>query len=286
MISTNRYTFSGKEKQTVKDLGWFDFTARMLSNSEIPMFTTQDPLAEKYYSVSPYAYCMNNPVNIVDPTGESGEAVIDELNKKIIVNVHMVYYGTAATSDIAKNTSSEIQTMWNNANGTVKIKDVEYSVSFSVTSEVVTEDRAVEMAASNTSATINFIRVEENGDINRSFFRLSENAGYFVTSDNLGSSTTAAHEKGHGFGLNHSAVDQRGRGRPDIMSARGTLVDSEYQYNPKAVAGDIGGTVNPTTRIVQQKNITDMFNGVRFVNGKANIGRATNIIYNLNGTRK
>ncbi|MDR2065797.1 MAG: hypothetical protein LBP85_08845 [Prevotellaceae bacterium] len=31
MANTNRYTFSGKEKQTVKDLGWLDFTARMLS---------------------------------------------------------------------------------------------------------------------------------------------------------------------------------------------------------------------------------------------------------------
>jgi hypothetical protein len=34
-------------------------------------FTTMDPLAEKYYSISPYAYCMNNPVKYTDPTGES-----------------------------------------------------------------------------------------------------------------------------------------------------------------------------------------------------------------------
>jgi RHS repeat-associated protein len=65
---TTRYTFSGKEKQTVRNLGWLDFSARMM-NGEIPIFTTQDPLAEKYYSISPYAYCANNPLNRIDPDG-------------------------------------------------------------------------------------------------------------------------------------------------------------------------------------------------------------------------
>jgi uncharacterized protein RhaS with RHS repeats len=32
-------------------------------------FTTMDPLAEKYYSISPYAYCGNNPVNAIDLDG-------------------------------------------------------------------------------------------------------------------------------------------------------------------------------------------------------------------------
>ncbi len=32
-------------------------------------FTTPDPLAEKYYSISSYAYCSNNPVKYIDPDG-------------------------------------------------------------------------------------------------------------------------------------------------------------------------------------------------------------------------
>ena len=33
-------------------------------------WTGQDPLAESYYNISPYAYCAGDPVNRVDPEGE------------------------------------------------------------------------------------------------------------------------------------------------------------------------------------------------------------------------
>lgn len=34
-------------------------------------FTTMDPMCEKYYHLSPYAYCGNNPVNAVDMQGDT-----------------------------------------------------------------------------------------------------------------------------------------------------------------------------------------------------------------------
>src|ERR1035437_2122789 len=33
-------------------------------------FLTVDPMAEKYFQLSPYAYCANNPLLFVDPNGE------------------------------------------------------------------------------------------------------------------------------------------------------------------------------------------------------------------------
>jgi hypothetical protein len=49
-------------------LNLYDYSARYYE-SAIGRFTTVDPLAEKYYSCSPYSYVGNNPVRITDPTG-------------------------------------------------------------------------------------------------------------------------------------------------------------------------------------------------------------------------
>ena len=72
----NRYALSGKERQTMSRMGMYlaahesllDFGARFYDPATA-IFLQQDPLAEKYYNLSPYAYCANNPVNFVDPDG-------------------------------------------------------------------------------------------------------------------------------------------------------------------------------------------------------------------------
>lgn len=46
----------------------YDFSARWYS-PVFGRFQTMDPLCEKYYSLSPYAYCANNPMNNTDVTG-------------------------------------------------------------------------------------------------------------------------------------------------------------------------------------------------------------------------
>ena len=47
---------------------YLDFGAR-LYDPRTAAWLSQDPLSEKYYSISPYAYCAGNPVNLVDPSG-------------------------------------------------------------------------------------------------------------------------------------------------------------------------------------------------------------------------
>ena len=64
----NRYKYNGKEEQTTGNLGYLDYGARMYETSA-GRWLTVDPMAESYYSVSPYAYCANNPVRFIDPDG-------------------------------------------------------------------------------------------------------------------------------------------------------------------------------------------------------------------------
>ena len=68
--SLNRYRFSGKEEQSQTVPGWQDFGARMY-DPDLARWTTPDPLADQYPGISPYAYCAGDPVNFVDPEGES-----------------------------------------------------------------------------------------------------------------------------------------------------------------------------------------------------------------------
>ena len=46
----------------------YDFQARFYS-PYMGRFYSMDPLCEKYYDISPYAYCNNNPFTFVDPDG-------------------------------------------------------------------------------------------------------------------------------------------------------------------------------------------------------------------------
>lgn len=62
------YTFSAKEKDT--ETGYSYFGARYYS-SDLSIWLSVDPKAEKYPSLSSYAYCANNPLKYIDPNGEA-----------------------------------------------------------------------------------------------------------------------------------------------------------------------------------------------------------------------
>ena len=62
------YTFSAKEKDPETGLSYFG--SRYYS-SDLSIWLSVDPMAAKYPSLSPYTYCADNPVKLVDPNGDS-----------------------------------------------------------------------------------------------------------------------------------------------------------------------------------------------------------------------
>jgi RHS repeat-associated protein len=66
------HKYGGKEEETMLGLAMFDFHARQYYGNSPhlpPVFGGIDPLAHKYYSFSPYMYCMGNPLKFVDLDG-------------------------------------------------------------------------------------------------------------------------------------------------------------------------------------------------------------------------
>jgi RHS repeat-associated protein len=66
--STQKYKYNGKELDRTHGLDWYDYGARQY-DAEIGRFTSMDPLCEKYYYISPYAYCAGNPIKYIDTDG-------------------------------------------------------------------------------------------------------------------------------------------------------------------------------------------------------------------------
>ena len=60
-------SFTGKERD--EETGYGYFGARYMDYELMTGWLSVDPMADKYPSISPYAYCAWNPVKLVDPDG-------------------------------------------------------------------------------------------------------------------------------------------------------------------------------------------------------------------------
>ena len=96
--SVQPYKYNGKELDARKGLNWYDYGARHY-DAALGRFTTVDPLAEKYYGISPYAYCGNEPVRRIDPDGKDWRVQIfyDEETRRMqyLLTVNAALYNTS-----------------------------------------------------------------------------------------------------------------------------------------------------------------------------------------------
>lgn len=185
-----------------------------------------------------------------------GELELNKDHSEIVIYSNIYLYGDAASEELAQRFCEEIETMWNEAEGSVVIDNKDYSIRFVIQGTFSPKLSELDVLE-NTNPRNNYFRVEEYSPINISWVDgLGSNTGYMLLENLYQGSTTAAHEYGHTLGLDHPKdLNLIGKGIPGIMYPRGTLVDPKYQYDFKALPGEKGGTIHPMYRRVQQEDI-------------------------------
>ncbi|MDY6371300.1 MAG: RHS repeat-associated core domain-containing protein [Bacteroidales bacterium] len=66
-VQFSLFAFTGKERDEETGFGYFG--ARYMDHELMTMWLSVDPMMDKYPNVSPYNYCLWNPVKLVDPDG-------------------------------------------------------------------------------------------------------------------------------------------------------------------------------------------------------------------------
>ena len=120
----NNYKYNGKELQPELELNWLDYGARPLPTSH-PMWFVPDPMIELHYEWSPYAYCYNNPINLIDPFGldtavvrvemVNGEEIMNTSLSEVVIHGEQTRHQQIMNNPIVRNihqTQSDDLTYW------------------------------------------------------------------------------------------------------------------------------------------------------------------------------
>lgn len=218
-IDRQPYMFGGKELVSMHGLNEYDFTGRW-QDPVIPRFTSIDPLCEKYYSVSPYAYCANNFVNAFDLNGDSIWYTID--NK--VVTMHV-------TGKVINNSSDNIN--MNRAASDIALGITEaFTGTFEIDGESYVLQTDIQLNAVNSMDDVAdsdhlFVFLDADGEsargaVNMLGGKVINVAACDYANDNWFSNTffsnetrTATHEFGHAAGLTHDiAIGPRNLMKP------------------------------------------------------------------------
>ena len=136
------YKFGGKELERTLPLDEYDFGARWMDPTVGARFTTMDPLAEKYYSISPYAYCGGNPINLIDPTGKEWEIGFENGRLSINVTVNLTY-DESLSEDIISNYKEEISSTLNSIITKTSKGSITASVTFFKGNEDISQELVI-----------------------------------------------------------------------------------------------------------------------------------------------
>ena len=136
------YKYNGKELDRMHGLDTYDYGARQY-NPVTGRWDRIDPLCEKYYSTSPYAYCGNNPIKYIDIHGDSLSVEGEEGALEEYTGV-MNKYGTGEYKVTNGQISHDLQGKEGNAYDAVFDEAINSSVN--ITMKVVSGDDNIDIA--------------------------------------------------------------------------------------------------------------------------------------------
>ena len=88
------YKYNGKELDLMHGLNTYDYGARQY-DPILARWDRVDPLAEKYYPLTPYSYCAGDPVNKFDPDGKKIR-ICKKDQKQVLGYINKLAQGTFA----------------------------------------------------------------------------------------------------------------------------------------------------------------------------------------------
>ena len=193
----NRWRYSGKEEQKAlhQDLPLIDYGARMYDPT-VARWMSPDPLAEKYYPMTPYGYCINNPLLYSDPFGlfisivvyqESSVIYKYDMNKQSFVDPE----GNSYSGDDAfiLGVTEDLNTLCEKAEGEKLV------------SSLVNNDKGVELFHSGINGESESLHPMFSGIVSKVGFKNSSS-----TSDGT-SFTALAHELAHSWDRINGTMD-------------------------------------------------------------------------------
>ena len=228
--SDNRYRFIGKEFG--ERTGLYDFSARYLETS-MGRFTTIDPLAEKYPSVSPYVYCAGDPVNLVDLDGRDARIHYNADSKTITVTSKIYIYGTLATNELAANYEKSLRNTWGSF-GTTMYEGSEYTIHWNLSVSVMNQDQKKDYSTGEN----NYFEVSETAATSS-----VKNKHVGIIRPIVNNNNDMIHEFGHILGLKDRYIKIIEGGRVEYST------QENYEGNIMAAEAGMG--------IIEPQNLTE-----------------------------
>ena len=190
--------YGAKELDRENGLNWYDSQARMY-DPMIDRTTSLDPKAEKYYSISPYAWCAGNPVKYIDKDGKDYEvAVYDD---KILISAN--FYTTKNDLQSALLGCSIINA--NSGSFSAQIKDGDNIIELPIVFDVQTIEADITelncLAQNDEKGNLFTILPDEKFSSDKNGSTIS---GELVkVKESRSQTSTVGHEFGHALGSTH-----------------------------------------------------------------------------------